>query len=156
MRDDPAPAVTSAERLDVLGAVVAMVIYVSSIITFSARMMFHVSPGHWIGIPFLLMAFPLGFLLFTAPRLRRPRLYYIQVGLMLSSIIILFLLDYVLGVEWRDNTWAVISFVTFYFAGMGGMIGVASRAGRSWTVSSVVLFFVTGVLAFVQRGVTGL
>lgn len=139
-----------------LGAVVAMVIYVSSIITFSARMMFDVPPGHWIGIPFLLMAFPLGYLLFMAPRLLRPPLYYIQVGLMLSSIIILFLLDYVLGFEWRDIQWAVILFVTLYFAGMGGMIGVASRAGRSWMVSAVILFFVAGALAFVQRGVTGL
>jgi hypothetical protein len=156
VRGHSTPGLTSTERQDVLGAVVAIVIYVSSIITFSARMMFDVPPGHWIGIPFLLMAFPLGYLLFMAPRLLRPPLYYIQVGLMLSSIIILFLLDYVLGFEWRDIQWAVILFVTLYFAGMGGMIGVASRAGRSWTVSAVILFFVAGALAFVQREVTGL
>lgn len=152
----PDPSATMTERLDVLGAVVAIVIYVSSIVTFSARMMFDLSPGHWIGIPFLLMAFPLGYLLLEAPALGRPLLYYIQVGLMLVSIVVLFLLDYVLEVAWRDTQWAVIAFVTLYFAGMGGMIGVASRAGRSWAVSAVVLFFVAGILAFVQRGVTGL
>jgi hypothetical protein len=147
---------TVSERLDVLGAVVAMVIYVSSIITFSARMMFDLSPGHWVGVPFLLMAFPLGYLLFEAPTIGRPILYYVQVGLMLVSIIVLFLLDYVLDVSWRDTQWAVIAFVTLYFAGMGGMIGVASRAGRSWTLAAVALFFIAGILAFVQRGVTGL
>jgi hypothetical protein len=42
-----------------------------------------------------------------------------------------------------------------YFAGMGGMIGIASLAGRTWTTLSVILFLVAGILAFVQRGVTG-
>lgn len=147
---------TVNRRLDLLGAIVAVVIYVSSIITFSARMMFDVSPGNWIGVPFLLMALPLGYLLFTARRLGRPPLYYVQVGLMLTSIIVLFVLDYVLGAAWRDVQWAVIAFVTLYFAGMGGMIGVASLAGRPWTVAASILFLMAGIMAFVQRAVTGL
>lgn len=144
------------ERLDLLGAVVALAIYVSSIVTFSARIVFDVPPGHWIGIPFLLMAFLLGFLLYRAPSVDRPPLYYVQVGLMLASIVVLFLLDYVFGIDWRDTTWAVVSFVVLYFAGMGGMIGVASQAGQTWTISAVVLFLAAAVMAFVQRGVTGL
>lgn len=144
------------ERLDLLGAVVALLIYLSSIIVFSARMMFDLSPGHWIGIPFLLMAFPLGFLLYKAPSVHRPLLYYIQVGLMLTSLVMVFLLDYLLVVDWRDQQWAVVSFVVLYFAGIGGMIGVASNAGRRWTVIAVVGFFATAVLAFVQRAVTGI
>jgi len=50
----------------------------------------------------------------------------------------------------------VASFVVFYFAGMGGMIGVAAEAGRGWTISAVVLFFIAAVLAFVQRATTGI
>lgn len=144
------------ERLDLLGAVVALIIYISSIVTFSARIMFDLPPGHWIGIPFLLMAFPLGFLLYRAPDVDRPHLYYLQVGLMLASIVVLFLLDYVFGIDWRDTQWAIVSFVVLYFAGMGGMIGVASQAGQIWTISAVVLFLTAAVMAFVQRGVTGL
>lgn len=144
------------ERLDLLGAVVALLIYVSSLIVFSARVMFDLPPGHWIGIPFLLTAFPLGVLLFKAPTAGRPLLYYIQVGLMLASIVVLFLLDYAYGVAWRDTQWAVVSFVVLYFAGMGGMIGVASRAGHAWTISAVGLFLATAIMAFVQRAVTGL
>ena len=143
------------EKLDLLGAVVAHVIFVSSIITFSARMLFKTQPGHWIGIPILLMAFPLFYLLITAPKFERPPLYYIQIVAMLIWLILLFLVDYIFKVDFRQTQWMVISYVMLYFAGMGGMIGVASLAGRGWTISSIVLFFIAAVLAFVQRAVTG-
>lgn len=47
------------EKIDLLGAIVAHIIFVSSIITFSSRMIFRLQPGDWIGIPILLTAFPL-------------------------------------------------------------------------------------------------
>jgi len=102
------------------------------------------------------MAFPLGYLLLKAPQLQRPMLYYVQVGLMLIWIALLFLVDYVFKIEFRQIQWQVISYVMLYFAGTGGMIGVAAHAGRNWTVSAVILFLVAGVLAFVQRWSTGL
>jgi hypothetical protein len=144
------------EKLDILGAIVAHVIYVSSIVTFTSRLLFGVRPGHWIGIPILLMAFPLAYLLLKAPALDRPFLYYIQVGLMLASIITIFLTDYVFKINFRQTQWMVISYVVLYFAGMGGMIGVASEVGRGWTISAVILFLIAGVLAFVQRAITGI
>ena len=144
------------ERLNLLGAVVAHVIFVSSIITFSARMVWGVGPGHWIGIPILLMAFPLVYLLATARVSHRPPLYYVQVGTMLTWLIMLLLVDYVFGYDFRQTQWMVIGYVVLYFAGMGGMIGISSLAGRRWAVSAVILFFIAGILAFVQRAVTGL
>lgn len=141
--------------MELLGAITAHVILVSSIVTFTARIVFDLGPGHWIGIPVLLMVFPLGYLLFNAPATDRPILYYVQVGLMLIWIVALFVLDYVYRVNWRDTLWIVIPFVTLYFAGTGGMIGVASLAGREWMISAVVLFLVAGALAFLQRAVTG-
>jgi len=143
------------EWLDLLGAVTAHVIFLSSILTFATRMIFGVGPGHWIGIPILLMAFPLTYLLVVAPRTHRPALYYIQVGTMLTWVVVLLLVDYVFGYDFRQTRWMVIAFVVLYFAGMGGMIGVSSLAGRRWMLSAVVLFFVAGILAFVQRAVTG-
>ncbi len=74
---------------------------------------------------------------------------------MLLWIIILFLVDYIFKVEFRQIQWMVITYVVLYFAGMGGMIGIASKAGRGWTISAVILFFVAGILAFIQRAVTG-
>jgi hypothetical protein len=144
------------QKTNLLGAIVAHVIYISSIVTFLSRLFFGVQAGHWIGIPILLTAFPLTYLLVKAPQLDRPPLYYVQVGLMLIWVVVLFLTDYVLRLEFRQTQWAVISYVMLYFAGMGGMIGVAAEAGRGWTISAVILFLVAGVLAFVQRAITGI
>jgi hypothetical protein len=143
------------EKMNLLGAIVALIIYISSILTFISRLLFRIQPGHWIGYPLLLMAFPLGYLLLKAPQLQRPMLYYIQIGLMLVWILVVFLLDHALKIEFRQTQWMVISFVVLYFAGAGGMLGVAASAGRGWTISAVILFLVAAVLAFVQRAVTG-
>lgn len=144
------------EILDFVGAVTAIVIYTSSILTFVARMALGPGADAWVGVPILLATVPLGYLLATAPAAGRPFLYYLQVSLMLLWIVLLFVLDYWLELPWRDEPWQLVSFVTLYFAGMGGMIGVASLAGRTWGIAAVVLFFVAGTLAFVQRAVTGL
>ena len=143
------------EKIDFLGAIVAHIIFISSIVTFSARMIFKVQPGHWIGLPILLMVFPLGYLLVMAPRFNRPILYYIQVSIMIAWLVVLFLVDYIYKVDFRQTQWMVISYVMLYFAGAGGMIGIASLAGRGWTISAVVLFLIAAILAFVQRAVTG-
>ena len=142
-------------QTDRIGAITAHIIYISSITTFLARILLGAGPGYWIGIPTLLMAFPLVYLLAKAPGDNQPALYYIQAGLMLSWIILLFFLDYIFKIEFRQTQWMVISFVVWYFAGMGGMIGVASKAGKGWMISAVILFFIAGILAFVQRAVTG-
>jgi hypothetical protein len=144
------------DKLNLLGAIVAHVIYLSSILTFSSRLLFKIQPGHWIGTPILLMAFPLGYLLLKAPEHQRPLLYYVQIGIMLLWLVLLFLVDYVLKVDFRQTQWMVISYVVLYFAGIGGMIGVAAEAGRGWAISAVILFMIAGVLAFVQRAVTGI
>lgn len=140
---------------NLLGAVVAHVIYASSIVTFLSRLTFKTPPGHWYGLPILLMGFPLAYLLVKAPQLQRPVLYYLQIGLMLLFILALFVLDYALKIQFRQTQWMVIGFVVLYFAGIGGMIGVAARAGRGWMISAVVLFFMTAALAFAQRAITG-
>jgi hypothetical protein len=44
----------------------------------------------------------------------------------------------------------------FFFAATGGMIGVASQAGKSWSMATTIVFLIMAILAFVQRGVTGL
>jgi hypothetical protein len=144
------------EKLDLLGAITAHVIFISGILTFSARMLFKTRPGHWIGIPILLMAFPLGYLLIKAPAFDRPFLYYVQIAVMLIWLVVLFLVDYIFKFDFRQTQWMVICYVVLYFAGLGGMLGIAAEAGRGWTISAVILFFIAAILAFVQRAVTGL
>lgn len=75
---------------------------------------------------------------------------------MLAWLLVLFALDYVFKLDFRQTRWMVISFVVLYFAGMGGMIGVAAEAGQGWTISAVALFMTAAILAFVQREITGI
>jgi hypothetical protein len=144
------------DQLDFLGAVVAHIIFISSIITFTSRMMFGLKPGHWIGIPILLTAFPLGYLLLKAGEMKRPNLYYIQISIMLIWLIVLFLVDYIFKYDFRQEQWMVISYIVLYFAGLGGMVGISTIAGRGWAISSIILFFLVAILAFIQRAVTGI
>ena len=65
------------------------------------------------------------------------------------------LLDYVLKIEFRPVRWMVISYVMLFFAGTGGLIGIAGRAGRNWALAAIILFLTMTVLAFVQRAITG-
>jgi hypothetical protein len=144
------------DKINLLGAIVAHVIFISSIVTFTSRMIFKLKPGHWIGVPILLMVFPLGYLLLVAHKYNRPFLYYIQISLMLLWLLVLFFVDYVFKYDFRQTQWMVICYVVLYFGGAGGMIGIAAEAGDGWTVSAVILFIIAAILAFVQRSVTGL
>ena len=82
-------------------------------------------------------------------------MYYIQIGCMLAWRVVEAPLDYGLKVDFRNVRWMVISCVVLFFAGTGGMLGVASNAGRSWSIPAILLFLVMAVLTFVQRAITG-
>lgn len=144
------------EKTNLLGAIVAVVLYVSAILVFIFRLLGKPQYGHWIGYIEFLLLIPLGYLLITAPELERPTLYYIQISLMIAWLILELLLDYILKIDFRQVRWMVISYVVLFFAGAGGMIGVATNAGRGWSILAVILFLVMAVLAFVQRAVTGM
>ncbi len=96
------------------------------------------------------------YLLVKAPQFDRPLIYYIQIGLMLMWLIAEALLEYILKINFRQIRWMVISYVTLFFAGSGGMLGVASYAGHGWTIISIILFLTMAVLTFVQRAATGM
>jgi len=144
------------DRTNLLGAIVAVVFYASAILLCIFRLLGKPQFGHWIGYVEFLLAIPMIYLLVKAPQLERPTLYYIQIGLMLAWLIVEALLDYILKIDFRQVRWMVISYVVLFFAGTGGMLGVARNAGRGWTISAIILFLVMAVLAFVQRAVTGM
>lgn len=144
------------ERANLVGAVLTHWIYSLSILIFVLRLLHMPKLGHWVGFGVLLAALPLGYLLLKSPSLGRPPLYYLQIGLMLAWLVVEFLLDWWPGIDFRQTRWIVIPYVMLFFGGAGGMIGVAACAGRSWTISAVVIFFIMGILAFVQRAITGM
>ena len=143
------------DRANLAGALVAVAMYALCIVVFVSRLAGRPALGHAAGWVQFALVVPLVVLLAMAPRLDRHWLYYLQVGLMLAFLAVEFLLDYALKVDFRGSRVVVIPYVMLFFAGMGGMIGVAALAGRGWTIASGILFLATAVLAFVQRGVTG-
>jgi hypothetical protein len=144
------------EKTNLLGAVVAVAFYVSAILVFIFRLLGQPLYGQWIGYFEFLLAVPLIFLLLKAPQLGRPALYYIQIGCMLAWLVVEALLDYILKVDFRNVRWMVISYVVLFFAGTGGLLGVAANAGRGWSIPAIILFLIMAVLTFVQRAVTGM
>ena len=73
---------------------------------------------------------------------------------MLAWLVLEALLDYILKVDFRNVRWMVISYVVLFFAGTGGLLGVASNAGRGWSASAIILFLIMAVLTFIQRAIT--
>jgi hypothetical protein len=144
------------EKANVLGAVLAYFVFITVILIFVVRLMRRPALEHGLGLALMIAAFPLVYLLAVAPSFRRPAIYYIQIGLMLAFLLVEFLLDYVLKIDFRNTRWMIIAYVMVFFSGTGGMIGVASQAGRAWAVPAVVLFLVMAALAFIQRAVTGM
>jgi hypothetical protein len=144
------------ERVNLAGALVALAMYALCIVVFVSRLAGRAQLGHAAGWLQFVLAVPLVVLLVLAPRLGRPWLYYLQVGLMLAFLAVEFVLDYALKVDFRGTRAAVIPYVMIFFAGTGGMLGVAALAGRGWTIGGGILFLAMAVLAFVQRGVTGM
>jgi hypothetical protein len=147
---------TMLEKTNLLGAATAIAFFVSAIMIFVFRLLGKPQYGHWIGYFEFLLAIPLIYLLVQAPQLGRPALYYIQIGCMLAWLLVEALLDYILKMDFRQVQWMVISYVVLFFAGTGGMLGVAANAGRNWSIVAIILFLIMAVLTFVQRAVTGM
>jgi len=115
------------DKVNLIGAILAQIIYIVMILIFILRLLDKPKFEYGLGLVLMLSAFPLAYLLVTAPSLERPLIYYIQICLMLVFLIIELLLDY-----------------------------IASHAGRGWTLAAVLLFLVMAVLSFIQRAITGL
>jgi hypothetical protein len=143
------------QRLDLLGAYVATAIFALAILVFVSRLAGRVAWEYGLGIALVLAAVPLGYLLLKAPEHHRSNLYYVQIGLMLAYLGAEFVLDYAFKIDFRHVRWVMIAYVTLFFAGTGGMIGVASAAGRPWAISSVLLFLVMVALAVVLHATLG-
>lgn len=142
-------------KMNLLGAITAIAFFISTILVFAFRLLGKPQYGHWIGYFEFFLAIPLIYLLLQAPQLGRPALYYIQIACMLTWLVVEALLDYILKIDFRNVRWIVISYVVLFFAGTGGLLGVATNAGRGWSIAAIITFLIMAVLTFVQRAVTG-
>jgi len=136
------------------GAVVSVLVFVLTIGVFVARLASRPSLEYWLGVVLVLLLVPLLYLLFRGRVTGRSGLYMLQLSLMVAYLVVEVLVDYVFKCDFRSVRWMTIAYVTLFFAATGGMVGVASHAGKGWTYGSIVLFVLMAVLAFVQRAVT--
>lgn len=143
-------------RANTLGGIISLFALGMCILIFLFRLGNIPVIERWLGILFLATAIPFTYLFITAGTFQRPVIYYIQLLAILLFIIIELLLDYIFIIEFRKIRWMTITYVIFFFAGTGGLIGIASQAGKTWTMVAVVLFLIMTFLAFFQRAKTGM
>ena len=138
--------------MNILGAAAALAYFGTSILLFVLRLIGRPRAARRLG---LIQTVSMGIvaiaLLVAAHLLHRPLLYFVQIEVMLLFLLVELLLDFILKLDFRRSRAAVIGYVILFFAGTGGMVGVASRAGTAWAVLAVGLFLIMAVLAFIQH-----
>jgi len=145
----------STQFSNIVGAIVANLINVLVISVLIARLSSRPKIEYWLGIILMLSIVPLAYLFITAFGFNRHCLFFIQIGLMITYLVVELMLDYILKVDFRQNQRIVLPYIILFFSGTGGMIGVASHAGKVWTIVTIVSFLIMAVFSFVQRYVTG-
>lgn len=141
--------------LNVLGAAIAVLFFLSAIGVFVCRMAKKRGFVRWLRYFEYLLAAPLVYLLIQATAVHRSFLYYVQIGFALLWLAVEWVLDDLLKFDFRHTRWMVITYVVLFFAAAGGLMGIASLAGRGWSIAAGTLFLVMAVLTFVQRKMTG-
>jgi len=147
------PDINKADRL---GGVLSLLALGLCILIFVFRLSGLPVIEQYMGVLFMATSIPFTYLLITAKAFQRPSIYYVQLLAILLFIIIELCLDYIYKIDFRNIKWMTISYVIFFFAGTGGLIGIASRAGKRWGATAIVLFLVMTILAFWQRAKTGM
>ena len=141
---------------DLIGAITANVYMLLIIAVFVTRILGLLEISRWIGFTSSLVIFPLLYLFIVGLRTSRRKIYFAWLALMILFVLFELIIDQILRVDLRSQLSSVIPYVMFFFAATGGMIGVASQAGKTWAITTVIIFLIMAILAFVQRGITGL
>jgi hypothetical protein len=145
-----------ARIANLVGAITANAYMLLIIAMFVARILGGLEIGHWIGITSSLVLIPLIYLFVAGLKTDRRKIYFIWLVLMGLFAIFELVVDQILAIDLRSTQWTVVPYVMFFFAATGGMIGVASQAGKAWTITTITIFLIMAVMSFVQRGITGL
>jgi len=148
--------VVVARIANLIGAITANVYMLLIIAMFAARILGWLEIGRWVGIASSLVLIPLIYLFIVGFKTDRRMIYFVWLTLMILFALFELIVDDILKVDFRSVQRAVVPYVMFFFAATGGMIGVAAQAGKPWSIVTSVVFLIMAVLAFVQRGITGL
>jgi len=141
---------------NLIGAITANVYMLLIIIVFVTRILGWLEIERWFGFTSSLIIVPLVYLFVVGRGTGRRKIYFAWLVLMALFALFELVVDQILTIDLRTAQWTVIPYVMFFFAATGGMIGVASQAGKAWAITTVINFLIMAILAFVQRGITGL
>ena len=145
-----------AKTANLVGAITANVYMLLIITVFITRILGWLEIEQWVGFTSSLVIFPLLYLFVVGLRINRRKIYFGWLVLMIVFALFELVVDQILMIDILSAQWTVILYVMFFFAAIGGMIGVASQAGKPWAIVTTIVFLVMAILAFVQRGITGL
>ena len=141
---------------NLVGAITANVYMLLIIAVFISRILGWFEIGRWVGFASSLIIVPLVYLFVVGLGTGRRKIYFVWLALMVLFALFELVVDQILRIDLRSAQWTVVPYVMFFFAATGGMIGVASQAGKAWAITTVIIFLIMAILAFVQRGITGL
>ncbi len=139
-----------------VGAITADAYMLLIIMMFIARILGWSQAGNWIGISSSIVLIPLVYLFVIGLKTGRRAIYFTWLLLMILFALFELIVDDILKVDLRSTMRVMIPYVMFFFAATGGLIGIASQAGKGWSITTSVIFWILAILAFIQRGVTGL
>lgn len=145
-----------ARMANLVGAITANVYMLLIIAVFVSRILGWFEIGRWVGFASSLIIVPLVYLFVVGLGTGRRKIYFVWLALMVLFALFELVVDQILRIDLRSAQWTVVPYVMFFFAATGGMIGVASQAGKAWAITTVIVFLIMAILAFVQRGITGL
>ena len=141
---------------NLIGAITANVYMLLIITVFISRIFGWLEIGRWVGFTSSLIIVPLIYLFIVGLRTGQRKIYFVWLVLMVIFAIFELVVDQILAIDIRSSQWTVIPYVMFFFAATGGMIGVASQAGKTWAILTTIIFLIMAVLSFLQRAITGL
>ena len=141
----------SKHSIDLLGSIIANVNNILLIGIFLARIYKYSKIEYWLGIIFILSIIPLTLMLLESFAFNREGLYYVQLILMMSFIVLELILDYLLKIDFRQNRSVLIPYVTLFYASFGGMIGIASHSGKQWTIITVITFLLMAAASLIMH-----
>lgn len=141
---------------NLVGAITANVYMILIIAVFISRILGWLEIERWIGFASSLIIIPLVYLFVVGLGTGRRKIYFVWLALMTLFALFELVVDQILTIDLRGTQWILVLYVMFFFASTGGMIGVASQAGKAWAITTVIIFLIMAVLAFVQRGITGI
>jgi hypothetical protein len=141
----------SKESTNLVGSVIANINNIILIFLFLARIYKYPKVEYWLGVVFMLSTVPLTYMLIKAVESKRAILYFVQLSLMIGFIVVEFLLDYLLKLDFRQNQNYVIPFLIMFYSSLGGMIGIASHSGKQWAVITVITFLLMTTVSLIMH-----